>query len=746
MSCQTYTNINQPCVTIPSNTGIPMFYENLEIGYTIFSNSNPNDYSIIPAGVYFIEGLSVQVNSSGVIINIKNCNDSCENVYYGGDTFINRFSLKRKHSFFDTNVFSLPNESPINYSLLGNVAYPVYFYDTIVKPKSIQTQLLGGITFPISNATQSTIDAMQNIWKNTLLNTNLIESPNYKLDCYDTINDLSGNKFSLSAIGGMIYSFIYGIASFVVESDINLNLRQEDNKLEKSFYPKQSDLNYWLQEKNVPIKIDNYYLYDKSYSKQVNGLFKYQYDVNFKGQQDCKTVLPQRVIYTSQNEEIENSNNKDNFLVNKALDYYDFSLKDGKLISIEGIEGDKVLVRQENNSSIFGAFIEINTNQETALISTGSIFKNKPIQFSNSTLGYFGSQHKAIINTPFGHITVDAKRGYVYLLANGGQGLQEISNRGLKNWFKENLPFTIDTSIKNVNIDNAFNGVGLLLCFDKRFNLFYLTKLDYKPKNEKIKYNENLGKFYLEDTGIFVSLQDKTYFENKSWTISYNFYTQSWISWHSFTPNYYIEHLNTFDTGNNKGVWKHNISNNSYQVYYGKIYPFIVESIKKGTLQNKIVQSISFYLDVIKYYNNQDFYYNQEVFFNKAIIYNRHQNSGLLELDWLGNNLSQKVKYPIKMIDRRKIELVKKENKYSFNQFENIVKKDYSHLPNWLFESNNVNKRLNNNNLDYLRTEINNDYIRYNNTKVRLINDKHSTFKFVYKGLVEQNTGNGARL
>ena len=72
MSCFQYTNINQPCNTTPSNTGIPMFYENLELGYTIFSNSIPNDYSTISAGIYFIEGLSVQVNSNGVIINIKN--------------------------------------------------------------------------------------------------------------------------------------------------------------------------------------------------------------------------------------------------------------------------------------------------------------------------------------------------------------------------------------------------------------------------------------------------------------------------------------------------------------------------------------------------------------------------------------------------------------------------------------------------------------------------------------------------
>jgi len=46
-----------------------------------------------------------------------------------------------------------------------------------------------------------------------------------------------------------------------------------------------------------------------------------------------------------------------------------------------------------------------------------------------------------------------------------------------------------------------------------------------------------------------VSLDDPTYFCNKSWTLSYSFITNSWISFHSYTPNFYIGENNFFYSG-----------------------------------------------------------------------------------------------------------------------------------------------------------------------------------------------------
>jgi hypothetical protein len=48
-----------------------------------------------------------------------------------------------------------------------------------------------------------------------------------------------------------------------------------------------------------------------------------------------------------------------------------------------------------------------------------------------------------------------------------------------------------------------------------------------------------------------VSLDDPEYFCNKSWTLSFNFNTKSWVSFHSYIPNWYIGENNFFYSGLN---------------------------------------------------------------------------------------------------------------------------------------------------------------------------------------------------
>lgn len=48
-----------------------------------------------------------------------------------------------------------------------------------------------------------------------------------------------------------------------------------------------------------------------------------------------------------------------------------------------------------------------------------------------------------------------------------------------------------------------------------------------------------------------IDVTDPNYFCNKSWTLSYNINTQSWISFHSYIPNFYIAENNFFYSGLN---------------------------------------------------------------------------------------------------------------------------------------------------------------------------------------------------
>jgi len=48
-----------------------------------------------------------------------------------------------------------------------------------------------------------------------------------------------------------------------------------------------------------------------------------------------------------------------------------------------------------------------------------------------------------------------------------------------------------------------------------------------------------------------ISVKDSDYFCNRSWTLSFNVNTKSWISFHSYIPNWYIAENNFFYSGVN---------------------------------------------------------------------------------------------------------------------------------------------------------------------------------------------------
>jgi hypothetical protein len=64
-------------------------------------------------------------------------------------------------------------------------------------------------------------------------------------------------------------------------------------------------------------------------------------------------------------------------------------------------------------------------------------------------------------------------------------------------------------------------------------------------------YNTTTKEYYVG--GQVVQLLDSKYFCNKSWTLSFNMNTKSWVSFHSYIPNYYIGENNFFYSGLNQG-------------------------------------------------------------------------------------------------------------------------------------------------------------------------------------------------
>ena len=469
--------------------------------------------------------------------NLLNKNESV-GIVFGGDTFISKFSFKTKLPFFIDNRVGAPDDSDIFYDELGNVAYPKYWHSA----RSILFNYIA--TDPASS--------------NTAEMENIISIKAHNFDC--------PNSQALGSPGrtfydGSFYLFAYGIPTFYCESTVNVDLRQAFNNREGDFFPHVSTgiPDNWFQESYVSIVQDNTYYYNTTFSKQNKENFFSHLPINWS-EDLCLTVFPFRAIYSDRQESYVD-NNTNNWLIYRPISSFDFPQNYGKLTSLDGIQNRAVLARFENKSLLYNTMLTINTsNPQAAYLGNDTLFKSAPpIDFAETDLGYVGSQNKMLLKIPQGQITVDAKRGQVFLISvNQAQDLSAFGS-GLNRFFTDHLAFEILRYFPNVNTDNHFNGIGLHGVYDSKYDRVIISKLDYIPLSNNIKYDPALQKFYINEVfgnltiKTFVDLTDSTYFCNKSWTLSYNVNTQSWVSFHSYIPNWYIAENNFFYSGLNDG-------------------------------------------------------------------------------------------------------------------------------------------------------------------------------------------------
>lgn len=477
-------------------------------------------------------------------------------VVFGGDTYIGKFGFKTKLPFFIDNRVGAPDDSDIYYDELGNVAYPQYWYSA----RSVLSDYYVGGT----------------------LMKNIISTKAHYFDCpndsiVDNISTTTTTSSTTPAPGttlaglqnyvydGKMYNFAYGVPYYYVESSINVDLRQAFNNLEGDFYPHVSSgiPDSWFQESRVPIALDNTYYYNPTYSKQnVENFFSHLPSDWVK--ELCYTQFPFRAIY-SDPQQSYTDNRINSWLIYRPISFFDFPQNYGRLISLDGIQNRATLARFENKTLLYGNLLTLQTsNPQAAYLGNPSLFSSTnppPVDFAETDLGYVGSQNKMLLKIPNGQVTVDAKRGQIFLIA-GTQAI-DISGfgSGLNRFFTDHLSFEILRYFPTVNVDNHFNGVGLHGVFDSKFERIILTKLDYIPQpGKQIFYDETLQKFYINkpvagNTSVktFVNLTDVEYFCNKSWTVSFNLNTKAWVSFHSYLPNFYIGENNFFYSGLNEG-------------------------------------------------------------------------------------------------------------------------------------------------------------------------------------------------
>lgn len=219
---------------------------------------------------------------------------------------------------------------------------------------------------------------------------------------------------------------------------------------------------------------------------------------------------------------------------------------------------------------------------------------------------------------------------------------------------------------------------------------------------------------------------------NNSWTMSYSLKQNSWVSWHSYLPNFYInvpEKFYSWIYGNNN-IWKHN-KEGHYQTFYDKLNPFILEYVSlSNPLTTRLWEYLLLLVEVKKYNNSfKEFTDINDTFFNKLIAYNSRQCSGLMNIK-VKNADEQSENYlyeQISNLDSNEIIVDRNERDWTLNNLRDI-RTDYSE-PIFISDLASlqtkyfIDKILNNNSIDYEKDWSELESFRDKYLVVRLIFD-----------------------
>lgn len=463
------------------------------------------------------------------------------------------------------------------------------------------------------------------------------------------------------------------------------------------------------------------YEVNKDYTRNNKEKVYYALGIEYDYTSKNTEVFPHRTHYSEQSFQEELTDNYRIFLPNN---YRDLNGETGVITNIFKIQNNLFLHTEEALWQLPKNYQERVTNQIVSFIGTGDYFSVPPQKIIDDESGNSaGNLHKwGTKKTQHGYFFVCEKQNCIYLF--NGQQLKPLTDSGIKNSIYYKIPVSVnDTLLPGLrynNDDNPYNpvGTGFICTYDSKKERVIFTKRDFvfndgiidtkdfhviynndsiiifEDYNTKINAKLALGYDYLgivnnqmkfyksyDNTVVYLdgtTIQDYKKYD-KSWTISYSLNTNTWVSWHSYLPNIYLETSQNFFSiiaGENE-IWKHN-SFGKYQTFYNKRYPFTIEYVSKsdnGT--DKIWDNLTILAEAKKYdFENKEFINVKNVFFNKAIFYNSRQCSGQLSII----NKTLDSNYLVSQVDNTVLNNVFAEKRESVWNINNLIdfRTDYS--------------------------------------------------------------------
>lgn len=587
---------------------------------------------------------------------------------FGGDIYVNRYTEKNSFFYFTDWPVGQPDRTEWDYLKYRNIGYPTYWY----------------------NSEALSITSIAQSWFNFLTNPANWSSSGFAGVEYPSkyhVLDRPDFQLGLAIKLGYVYLFNSGVRDFFVESEYNVDLRDFGDEISQRHYKTKgqdafTDTSAMFSPRNI--QAGNYYKYDTSLSiakiwySYVGWGNVYPRSYKPLVAETCYVYRPNRIIYSlPAGSEVL----RDNWRIFLTNNYKDFL---SKVMVVKQINKSGAVILFESDSPVmFQGTDQLQTDLGTKLtIGDGGLFSQPMQSLMNAERSYeYGScqNRLSVINTPVGTFWINQNQGKIFYLSSG---LTELSMTNVKWWLSQYLPYQLTKYFPDYKlIDNPVAGIGCQATYDNTNNLVYFTKKDYKPKlntdgTPLVGYDIEDNEFYIlvGNSQVPVSLDNTDYFEEASWTISYDVKIKAWISFHDWHPDLTAAGKNTFMTTKDNGVWVHNQRCDLYANYYGVDYPFEVEYMVNTIQTVNTLRSIEYQLEAYRYNtgNCHDRFHVLDFNFDEAVIYNTEQCSGKLKLNLTPkNNAPLILAYPQVNLVSNYIDILysKEENKYRFNQF-----------------------------------------------------------------------------
>lgn len=428
---------------------------------------------------------------------------------------------------------------------------------------------------------------------------------------------------------------------------------------------------------------------------------------------DCNEEFPHRVNYSEQSFQEELTDNYRTFLPNN---YRDIEGETGEVTNIFRIQNNLYIHTKEALWHLPQNLQERVTGDILSFIGTGSFFSIPPRKIVDDDTGHSGgTEHKwGIVKTPYGVFFPSERQRTLFKF--DGNKLDPISERGNSNWFKNNMLIQ-GNYVKN-NPSNIL-GSGFITTYDSRKERVIFTKKD-----------------------TITGAPDL----DNSWTISYSMKMNSWTSWHSYQPSFYIQTPNKFYSWNqgSEDIFKHN-AEGKYQNFYGAKYPFIVEYVSvSNPIVTRVWDSLKIDTDAEKYNaTTEEFVDERFVTFTKAVAYNSRQCTGLMTLEPKDTaaNQADYLKNQVVNSNDNVIPIDRNERQWTLNDLRDI-RTDYT---NSIWDSSldsvqneyYIDKILNTSTMDVTKDWTQLESFRDKYLVIRLIFDTFDDIKLIFNHSVE---------